>query len=154
MIPVVGDGRWIWTQPPSDGVGYLEPRTFDLDVGIELEASGSAVDIISTTTVPIEYPEQKIESVELETSGCQARLRQLAPGAGQLVLVADAIEAGQTIKAVAHYRLKLFKQYFGYKARPVSREAGSAGGVAPRLSARQPGHSDAASKRSATWRLS
>lgn len=116
VIPVVGDGRWIWTEPPADSTGYLEPRTFDLDVGIELEGTGSAFDIISTTTVPLEYPEQKIESVELETSGCEAQLRKLSPGAGQLVLTAESIEAGQTIKAVAHYKLKLFKQYFGYKA--------------------------------------
>lgn len=116
VIPVVGDGRWIWTEPPRDGVGYLEPRSFDLDVGIELEATGPALEIISTTTVPVAWPEQTIESVRLETSGCEAQLRQLAPGAGQLVLVAEGAEAGQTIKAVAHYRLKLFKQYFAYRA--------------------------------------
>jgi hypothetical protein len=115
VIPVVGDGRWIWTQPPSDGVGYLEPRSYDLDVGIELEGTGSAVDIISTTTAPLAYPEQTIESVHIETSGCEAQLRELAPGAGQLVLRAEGIESGQVVKAVAHYRLKLFKQYWGYK---------------------------------------
>jgi hypothetical protein len=115
VIPVVGDGRWIWTEPPREGLGYLEPRSYGLEIGIELEGSGSAVDIISTTTAPVSYPEQKIESVKLETQGCQAQLRELAPGAGQLVLMAEGIEQGQTVKATAHYKLTLFKQYFGYK---------------------------------------
>ena len=115
VMPVVGDGVWIWTKPPSDGLGYLEPRTYDLEVGIELEGSGSAVDIISTTTAPVSYPEQKIESVRVETSGCEAQLRELAPGAGQLVLMAEGIEKGQVVKATAHYRLQLFKQYWGYQ---------------------------------------
>ena len=27
VIPVVGDGKWIWKDPPADGQsGYLEPR--------------------------------------------------------------------------------------------------------------------------------
>jgi len=33
---VVGDGHWIWTEPPADGVGYLEPRSYSLKIGIEL----------------------------------------------------------------------------------------------------------------------
>jgi hypothetical protein len=115
VIPVVGDGKWIWTQPPTDGVGYLEPRSYDLDIGIELEGSGSAMDVMSTTTAPVAFPEQTIESVRIETSGCEAQLRELTPGAGQLFLAAEGIESGQVVKAVAHYRLKLFKQYWGFK---------------------------------------
>jgi len=115
VIPVVGDGHWIWTAPPAEGRGFLEPRPFSLDLGIELEGTGSAEEIISTTTAPLEFPEQKIEDVQLETDGCEAHLRELAPGAGQLVLEAAGIERGQQIKAVAHYRLTLFKQYFGYQ---------------------------------------
>jgi hypothetical protein len=115
VIPVVGDGRWIWTQPPAEGTGFLEPRSYDLDVGIEMEGIGSATEIISTTTVPLAHPEQKVESVDVETVGCEAQLRELAPGAGQLLLMAEGIERGQQIKAVAHYRLTLFKQYFGYQ---------------------------------------
>jgi len=115
VIPVVGDGHWIWTKPPAEGIGYLEPRTYDLDLGIEMDGIGNATEITSTTTAPLAWPEQNIESVEVETSGCEAHLRELAPGAGQLVLVADGIEKGQRIKAVAHYRLQLFKQYWGYQ---------------------------------------
>jgi hypothetical protein len=115
VIPVVGDGRWIWTRPPQDSTGYLEPRTYDLKVGIELEGTGSAEEILSTTTVPLDYPEQKIESVRIETQGCEAEIRQLTSGAGQLMLAASGIVAGQVISAVAHYQLTLYKQYQGYQ---------------------------------------
>src|SRR5215469_14687241 len=49
VIPVVGDGRWIWKEPPEGETGYLEPRSYDVSVGIEMEGTGSATDIISTT---------------------------------------------------------------------------------------------------------
>jgi hypothetical protein len=116
VIPVVGDGRWIWKEPPEDETGYLEPRSYEVSVGIELEGTGPAGDIISTTVAPLEYPEQKIESTSIETEGCQAQVRRLAEGAGQLVLSAADIGRGQLVRAVAHFRLKLFKQYFAYHA--------------------------------------
>lgn len=116
VIPVVGDGRWIWTEPPADETGYLEPRPYELKIGIELEGAGPAEEIISTTTVPVEYPEQKIDKADIKASGCQAHLRTIADGAGQLVLTAAAIDAGQIISAVVRYRLTLFKQYHGFTA--------------------------------------
>ncbi|HVC92125.1 MAG TPA: transglutaminase-like domain-containing protein [Pirellulales bacterium] len=114
VIPVVGDGRWIWREPPENETGYLEPRPYKLSVGIRLEGSGPASDLTSTTTVPIEYPEQKIDDVQLKTSGCEARLRTLSEGAGQLLLLAPGIERGQVVSAVAEYHLTLFKQYQAY----------------------------------------
>ena len=27
--PVVGDGKWIWREPPKEERGYLEPRLFE-----------------------------------------------------------------------------------------------------------------------------
>ncbi|HUY33438.1 MAG TPA: transglutaminase-like domain-containing protein [Pirellulales bacterium] len=114
VIPVVGDGRWIWREPPQDERGYLEPRSYKLSIGIQLEGSGSASDLTSTTTVPVEFPEQKIDDVQLKTSGCEARLRKLSEGSGQLLLSAAAIEIGQVVSAVAEYRLTLFKQYQAY----------------------------------------
>lgn len=116
VIPVVGDGRWIWKEPPEGETGYLEPRPYDLSIGIRLEGAGPASEITSTTTVPLDYPEQKIENVAIETQGCQAKLRKLANGAGQLLLSASGIDKGQIISAVARYRLTLFKQYRGYNA--------------------------------------
>jgi hypothetical protein len=116
VIPVVGDGRWIWKEPPEGEVGYLEPRSYDVSVGIEMEGTGPATDITSTTAAPLEYPEQKIESTSIDTSGCQAQVRKLAEGAGQLLLSAAEIGRGQVIRAVARFRMTLFKQFFGYQA--------------------------------------
>jgi hypothetical protein len=115
VIPVVGDGKWIWTRPPKEGKGYLESRTYKVKIGIELEGIAEATELMSTTTAPLEYPEQKILEVQIETNGCEAQLRQLAPGAGQLILSAPQIAKGQVISAVAHYTIQLFKQYHAYE---------------------------------------
>lgn len=115
VIPVVGDGRWVWTEPPEE-TGYLEPRPYELKIGIELEGTGPAEDVISTTTVPVAHPEQKIEKSEIKTSGCQAHLRTVVEGAGQLVLEAAGLDAGQIVSAVVRYRLTLLKQYHGFSA--------------------------------------
>jgi hypothetical protein len=116
VIPVVGDGRWIWKEPPEKERGYLEPRPYEASVGIELEGTGPATDLMGTTAAPLEYPEQKIDEKSIETSGCQAELRKLAEGAGQLFVAAAEISRGQVIRAVARFRLTLFKQYFAYQA--------------------------------------
>ena len=108
---VAGFGR---SRPTAKQV--TEPRPYDLSIGIRLEGAGDASGITSTTAVPLEYPEQKIESVKIETAGCQAQLRKLADGAGQLLLSAAQIARGQIVSAVAHYRLTLYKQYHGHSA--------------------------------------
>ena len=115
VIPVVGDGRWIWKEPPTDETGYLEPRSYDVSVGIEMEGTGPATDITSTTAAPLEYPEQKIENTSIDTSGCQAQVRKLTESAGQLLLSAAEISRGQVIRAVARFRMTLFKQFFDYQ---------------------------------------
>ncbi len=122
VVPVVGDGRWIWKQPPENQTGYLDPRSYELKVGIRLQGTGGAVRIQATTPVPLEYPEQKIENVRLETQGCEAGLREIESGAGQLGLSAPRIEAGQVIAAVATYRLTLHKQYQGFEKAMFPRE--------------------------------
>jgi hypothetical protein len=114
VIPVVGDGKWIWTSPPKDQTGYLEPRSFELSIGVELSGEGDAGNIKASTPVPIEHPEQKIDSVELETDGCEARLQQVGEGAAQLLVAAARIARGQKIRALAHYRMTLAKQYFAH----------------------------------------
>lgn len=116
VIPVVGDGKWIWKEPPEGETGYLEPRPYDVSVGIEITGTGPSGDLIATTVAPLEYPEQKILESSIETSGCQAQLRKLAEGAGQLVLTAADIAPGQVVRAVAHFRMTLFKQFFAYHA--------------------------------------
>jgi transglutaminase-like putative cysteine protease len=114
VVPVVGDGKWIWTEPPKTERGYLEPRSYRARVGVELIGTGYAGRIMATTTAPIECAEQKIESVKVRTEGCQAKVRALAEGAAQLILSAPEIQAGQTISAEAEFELTISKQYHGY----------------------------------------
>lgn len=114
VIPVVGDGKYIWNEPPEGQTGYLEPRAYEVKVGIELEGTGNATKIMATTVAPVEHPEQKIDSVGAQGVGCNALLRALTPEAGQLVLTTPGIVRGQKIGAVATYRLTLYKSYQGY----------------------------------------
>ena len=114
LVPVVGDGKWIWTKPPEGQKGYLEPRRFELSVGTELRGNGGATQIKATTAAPVALPEQKIDDVRIETRGCRAALRQVSAEAGQLMLVAPGIARGQIIAAVAHYKLTLYKDYRGF----------------------------------------
>jgi hypothetical protein len=115
VIPVVGDGKWIWTSPPQGQTGYLDPRPYLLNVGIELVGQGDSAQIKATTPVPIHCPEQKIEEERIETRGCEAQIREIGPDARQLFLFAPGIASGQTISAVAHYKLMLYKQYHNYQ---------------------------------------
>ena len=115
VVPVVGDGKWIWTEPPKE-TGYLEPRPHELSIGVELQGEGDATMIRGSTPVPIEWPEQTIEDVRIETEGCEARLQQVGEGAAQLLLAAPSIRRGQTIRAIAHYKMTLKKQYQGFNA--------------------------------------
>lgn len=115
LIPVVGDGRWVWTKPPEGQSGYLEPRPFELKVGIELKGRGDAQGIQATTPVPVPLPEQRIDRAAIENTGCLANFRRLAAEAGQLKLDAPSIVKGQTVRAVATMRLTLRKSYHGFE---------------------------------------
>jgi hypothetical protein len=69
---------------------------------------------MASTPVPLQLPEQTVDDVQINTEGCTAEIRKLAPEAGQLLLAAEGIEKGQKIRAEAVYKLTLFKQYQGY----------------------------------------
>ena len=116
IIPVVGDGKWIWNEPPEKVRGYLEPREYTLDIGIELTGVGNQSEAMAATPVPLNHPEQKVDEVTIEKVDCEATIRELAPGAGQLLLHAPSIQQGQTVKAIAHYKLTISKQYHAYNA--------------------------------------
>ena len=115
IIPVVGDGKWIWTDPPKDQTGYLEPRSYELEIGVELKGEGNATNIRASTPVPGAHAEQQIDDVRIDTEGCQAAFQTLGEGAAQLMLAAPSIVRGQIVRAVARYRLTLKKQYQGYQ---------------------------------------
>ncbi len=112
--PVVGDGKWIWREPPKTDRGYLEPRTYDVSIGIELKGVDSECEAMAATPVPVTHPEQRIDEVTIEKVGCDAVIRELAPGSGQLLLHAPNVAPGQIVKAIAHYKITMFKQYHGF----------------------------------------
>lgn len=114
VIPVVGDGKWVWTKPPEQ-TGYLEPREFDLEVGVQMQGDGTATSIKATTVVPMTQPGQVVKSGEVKTQGCKATVRQLGREAAQLFLMTDGIVRGQTIAAMAVMRIQVFKDYRGYR---------------------------------------
>ncbi|MFN3190911.1 MAG: transglutaminase-like domain-containing protein [Aureliella sp.] len=115
LIPVVGDGKWISTDPPVEETGFWEPRSFDLSVEIQMRGLGSARDVSAATAAPVQFPEQQIVGFQLERMGCQAGVQQLAPTAARLVLHADSIRQGQIVRAQSKYRLQISKSFFGYQ---------------------------------------
>lgn len=116
IIPVVGDGKWIWTAPPKEERGYLEPRDFDVTVTITLTGQGDATNLIATTVAPVESAEQTIIESDVEAIGCRAGVRKLGEHANQLMLLAPGIRRGQVVSATAKYRLRLHKDYRGLEA--------------------------------------
>jgi transglutaminase superfamily protein len=115
VIPVVGDGKWIWTKPPEGQTGYLESRPYELSIGVELQGQGEALQIRASTPVPLPHGEQQVDDVRIETEGCDASIQRVGEGAAQLLLAAPSIRRGQTVRAIAHYRLTLKKQYLGHE---------------------------------------
>ena len=66
---VIGDGKWIWTEPPEDKTGYLEPRQFEFWTRIAIRAKGPTSQIMASTAVPVELPEQKIDDATVDARG-------------------------------------------------------------------------------------
>ena len=114
LIPVVGDGKWVWTEPPQGASGYLDPRRYELKVGVQLRGTGPASNVKATTAAPVELPEQRVDQVDVQTQGCVAGLRQLTPESGQLILAARSLARGQVIGAAAHYVLTICKDHRGF----------------------------------------
>jgi len=116
VVPVVGDGRWIWNEPPREGRGMLEPRRFRLRIGVEIASRGPMTDLFASTPVPAVFPEQSIDAERIVTSGgAQAEFDALADSARRLVVTTGRMDKGQTASAHAEFDLTLFKQYFGYR---------------------------------------
>lgn len=113
--PVVGDGIWIWKEPPKTERGYLEPRSYEVSIGIELTGLDRHCEAIATTPVPSNHPEQTLEAVTIETSGCEAAIRELSPGAAQLFVHASSLAAGQVVSAIATWKVTLYKQYLAFE---------------------------------------
>ncbi len=111
ITPVVSDGKWIWRDPPTGETGYLEPRDFEVTVGIELKGRGAATDIKASTVAPVSHPEQELIDVSIDTKGCLAKVSECGESAAQLLLAADQIEKGQTLSATARFKMRIMKDY-------------------------------------------
>ncbi len=110
IVPVVRFGKWVWKDPPADETGYLDPRTFEVSIGIEWTGNGRATELEGSTVAPIELDEQKIDEFEIEKSaGCDAVVRPLSDACGQLAVFSPGIERGQVIRAHARYRMTLYR---------------------------------------------
>lgn len=115
VIPVVGDGKWIWNEPPSDGqTGYLDPRDYDVSVSITLRGKGNASEIFATTVAPSECPEQKILKSEIQPVNCQAQIVELSKTASQLAMYVPRLASNQAASVTARFRVKLFRDYRGF----------------------------------------
>jgi len=121
-IEVVGDGRWIWIDPPKSKSGLLEPREFDFKASIAIRGTGGSTQLTSATVLPAQYPEQKISNVQIFTEGCKARIRKLGPTVNQLYVAASSVAAGQVIRAVAQFRMTLYKQYHAFERENFPRQ--------------------------------
>ena len=115
IIPVVSDGKWIWKTPPEGDTGYLEPRDFQVSIGMSFTGRGNGRNLRATTVAPVGHPEQEILDFHIETQGCAANILAINAGAAQLALSAGSLAAGQTIYAVAHYKLRLAKVFQNYR---------------------------------------
>ena len=70
--PVVGDGKWIWREPPKSDRGYLEPRSYEVSIGMELNGVSNTCAAMAATPVPMSHPEQQVLEVSIEKIGCEA----------------------------------------------------------------------------------
>lgn len=114
VVPVVGDGHWIWTKPPDGPTGYLDTRSFRTQIDIELRGHGQAANLVATTVLPIACPEQQIEQEQVLGNGCLATIRAVGECARQLVLQTPQLAAGQVVRATWKAVVRLSKQYHAY----------------------------------------
>ena len=115
IIPVVYDGKWNWKNPPEGSTGYLEPRDFEVSVGMSFTGRGFGNNLRATTVTPVGFPEQEILDFQIETQGCSAKILPINAGAAQLALSAGSLAAGQTVFAIARYKLRVTKVFQGFQ---------------------------------------
>jgi hypothetical protein len=115
IIPIVGDGKWIWREPPKDATGHLEPRDYEVRVGIEATGVMESRDFIATTVAPSSYPEQEILEHRFEATGCETTLQELTAEARQLVVAARQIAPDQTVSGQVVFKVRVTKSFFNYQ---------------------------------------
>ncbi len=115
IIPVVSDGHYILDKPPADTEGYFFPRDYEVKVGMSFTANANSTNLTATTAAPVSFPEQEILEFEIEADGCQAEIIQLTETAAVLALSTGRIAAGQTVFAIAHYKMRVCMEYRAFE---------------------------------------
>lgn len=117
ITPVGFDQVWIWEDQPEDAKGPVDGREFEVSVGVRWKSDGNVRNVMSSTVAPVAFPEQELIDFEIQKSdGCEARVVPLSESAGQLQVVAPAMERGQEIEARAVYRMKISRFCPHYEA--------------------------------------
>lgn len=165
ITPVVSDGKWNWSEQPDGLKGYVDPREFDLTIGLKWTSQGEARNVRGSTPVPVILPEQEITDVRIEKSdGCTAEVVALSETAAQLQVHAPLIARGQTIYASVHGRIKLYRycpkftidQFPAEQSYPesiVKQALGNSPGIRPDLAALQRLVESIASKHDHPWTI-
>lgn len=116
---VTGDGKWIWTKPPKNQKGYLEPRTFEVTTQIKATGRGPARNLVAATVAPTDFAEQKrspkFTKPIFKNDGCESGYQSLTPFATQFVLKANTIVDEQVVTATAVDRFEVSKSFFGFE---------------------------------------
>ena len=106
VTPVAFDGEWVWGKQPTDQKGWLDPRVFELEVGVRWRSEGNVRNLRFSTVAPVEFPEQRILDFRIAASpGCSARVVPISDTVGQLQIGLERMERGQQMEARAVYRL-------------------------------------------------
>lgn len=110
ITPVLFDGKWNWKTQPEDQQGYLDPREFDLEIGLRWKSQGNARNVQGSTPVPVNLPGQEISDLKIEASDrCSAIIAPLTANAAQLQVHAAALAPRETVEAVVRCKVKLFR---------------------------------------------
>ncbi len=139
VTPIVGDGRWIWTKPPAEQTGYLEPRIFKWEVKMTFTGTGPSSELYASTVLPCAYPEQVDlqYGADLEKHGVgaestvwdKAGIVPYGNTAKQFVLYTPKLGKGQVSCSKIWGRFKISKNYQGYKKEQFPIDQGKASKV-------------------------
>ena len=142
IIPVVGDGKWIWTKPPAGrrATSIRVPTAWR-------SASRSWAAAMRGRSRPRRLCPCPVRNRSWTRRNsmrraARPRLRSSGPQSRQLCLAVPQIADGQVVSAVARYNLTLYKQYHAYRREQFPAEQTVPSDVRQAVPGRQSGHSD------------
>lgn len=93
--------------PAVEMLQYVAPRAIEMSIGVRvITGDGAMANTIATTVFPSEWPEQKVEIIEVNVpSGLQHTLRELPGNNRQLFFSAASIPTFTTVEATLKVRV-------------------------------------------------